>query len=47
VELDVRYVRNAGVAIAYQVVGDADTDLVLVPDYVSAGTQGRRCRRAC
>ena len=32
---DVRYVRNGGVAIAYQVVGDRETDLVFVPDYVS------------
>lgn len=32
---DVRYARNDGVAIAYQVVGDAERDLVLVPDFVS------------
>ena len=32
---DVRYVRNGGVAIAYQVVGDGETDLVFVSDYVS------------
>jgi class 3 adenylate cyclase/pimeloyl-ACP methyl ester carboxylesterase len=32
---DVRYVRSGGVAIAYQVVGDGETDLVFVPDYVS------------
>jgi class 3 adenylate cyclase/pimeloyl-ACP methyl ester carboxylesterase len=31
----IRYVRNGGVAIAYQVVGDGETDLVYVPDYVS------------
>jgi class 3 adenylate cyclase len=34
-ELDIRYARNGGVAIAYQVVGDGDVDLVYVPDYVS------------
>ena len=33
--LDIRYARSGGVAIAYQVVGDADADLVYVPDYVS------------
>jgi class 3 adenylate cyclase/pimeloyl-ACP methyl ester carboxylesterase len=31
----IRYVRNGGVAIAYQVVGDGETDLVYVPDFVS------------
>ena len=30
-----RYARSGGVAIAYQVVGDGDTDLVYVPDYMS------------
>ncbi|MGH3050281.1 MAG: alpha/beta fold hydrolase, partial [Gaiellaceae bacterium] len=34
-ELDIRYARNGGVAIAYQVVGDGAIDLVYVPDYVS------------
>ena len=34
-EPDVRYTRSGGVAIAYQVVGDGDVDLVYVPDYVS------------
>jgi class 3 adenylate cyclase/pimeloyl-ACP methyl ester carboxylesterase len=34
-ELDVRYARNAGVSIAYQVVGDAETDLVFVSDFCS------------
>ena len=33
--LDIRYARSGGVAIAYQVVGDGDTDLVYVPDYMS------------
>jgi class 3 adenylate cyclase len=28
-------VRNAGVAVAYKVIGDGDVDLVYVPDYVS------------
>ena len=32
---DIRYARSGGVAIAYQVVGDGDVDLVYVPDYVS------------
>lgn len=31
----VRYAHNDGLAIAYQVVGDADHDLVLVPGFVS------------
>ena len=33
--LDIRYARSGGVSIAYQVVGDGDTDLVFVPDWVS------------
>jgi class 3 adenylate cyclase len=32
---DIHYARNGGIAIAYQVVGDGDVDLVYVPDYVS------------
>jgi class 3 adenylate cyclase len=32
---DIQYARSGGVAIAYQVVGKGDVDLVLVPDYVS------------
>ena len=32
---DVRYVRNSGVAIAYQVVGNGPVDLVFVPDFTS------------
>ncbi len=32
---DIRYVRSGGVAIAYQVVGEGDADLVYVPDYMS------------
>jgi class 3 adenylate cyclase len=35
VEPDIRYARNGEVAIAYQVVGDGDRDLVFVPGYVS------------
>jgi pimeloyl-ACP methyl ester carboxylesterase len=35
VGLDIRYARSGGVAIAYQVVGDGEIDLVYVPDYVS------------
>lgn len=33
--LDIRYAKSAGASIAYQVVGDADVDLVYVPDFVS------------
>ncbi len=33
--LDIRYARNGGIAIAYQVVGEGDIDLVYVPDYMS------------
>jgi class 3 adenylate cyclase/pimeloyl-ACP methyl ester carboxylesterase len=33
--LDIRYVRSGGVSVAYQVVGDADRDLVFVPDFCS------------
>lgn len=32
---DIRYVRNSGVAIAYQVVGEGPEDLVFVPDFTS------------
>ncbi len=32
---DIRYARAGGVSIAYEVVGDADKDLLYVPDYVS------------
>jgi class 3 adenylate cyclase/pimeloyl-ACP methyl ester carboxylesterase len=35
VDGEIRYVRNAGVAIAYQVVGDGSSDLVFVPDFTS------------
>ena len=35
VQPNVHYARNGDVAIAYQVVGDGDRDLVLVPDFVS------------
>jgi class 3 adenylate cyclase len=35
VDEEIRYARNGGVAIAYQVVGEGDVDLVLVPDWVS------------
>jgi class 3 adenylate cyclase len=34
-DAEIRYARNSGVAIAYQVVGHGDVDLVLVPDYMS------------
>ena len=32
---EIKYARSSGVAIAYQVVGEGDVDLVYVPDYVS------------
>ncbi len=32
---DIHYARSGGAAIAYQVVGEGDMDLVYVPDYVS------------
>src|SRR5215211_2292715 len=32
---EIRYVRNGGVAIAYQVVGEGEVDLVYVPDFMS------------
>ena len=32
---DIRYARGSGAAIAYQVVGNAETDLVFVPDFGS------------
>jgi class 3 adenylate cyclase/pimeloyl-ACP methyl ester carboxylesterase len=35
VEPDIRYARNGGVAVAYQVVGEGGSDLVYVPDYMS------------
>ena len=34
-EPETRYVRNGGTAIAYQVLGGGETDLVYVPDYMS------------
>lgn len=35
VVVEISYARNGGVAIAYQVVGAGDVDLVYVPDYMS------------
>ena len=32
---EIRYARSSGVAIAYEIVGTGDTDLVYVPDYMS------------
>jgi class 3 adenylate cyclase len=32
---DIRYARNGGVAIAYQLVGDREADIAYVPDFVS------------
>ena len=34
-DAEIRYARSGGVAIAYQVVGQGDVDLVYVPDWVS------------
>ncbi|MGH3117104.1 MAG: adenylate/guanylate cyclase domain-containing protein [Gaiellales bacterium] len=34
-QLDIRYARSGGAAIAYQVVGTGPTDLVFVPEYMS------------
>jgi pimeloyl-ACP methyl ester carboxylesterase len=45
---DVRYVKSGGAAIAYQVVGEGETDLVYIPDYVSNlvyGWESRYWRR--
>jgi allantoicase len=33
--LDIRYARSGGVAIAYQVAGAGETDLLYVPGWVS------------
>ena len=33
--LDIRYARSGGVAIAYQVLGEGEVDLLYVPDWVS------------
>jgi class 3 adenylate cyclase len=35
VEAEIRYARNGGVAIAYQVVGEGEVDLVWVQDFMS------------
>jgi class 3 adenylate cyclase/pimeloyl-ACP methyl ester carboxylesterase len=35
VEPETRYARTGGIAIAYQVVGEGELDLVYVPDYMS------------
>jgi len=35
IDAEIQYARNGGVAIAYQVVGEGDVDLVYVPDFVS------------
>jgi class 3 adenylate cyclase len=37
---EIKYARNGGVALAFQVVGDGDVDLVYVSDYVSNLTYG-------
>ena len=35
VRSDIEYARSSGVAIAYQVVGEGDVDLVFVPEWGS------------
>src|SRR5215204_7784531 len=45
---DIRYARSGSVSIAYQVVGDGETDLLYVPDYFSNlvyGWESPRWRR--
>jgi class 3 adenylate cyclase/pimeloyl-ACP methyl ester carboxylesterase len=45
---EIRYTRSGGAAIAYQVLGDGERDLVYVPDYVSNlvfGWQSEHWRR--
>jgi class 3 adenylate cyclase len=45
---DIRYARSGGASIAYQVVGDGETDLLYVPDYFSNlvyGWESPRWRR--
>jgi len=32
---DIRYAKSGGASIAYEVVGEADVDLVYVPEFVS------------
>ncbi len=34
-ECEIHYARSSGVSIAYQVIGDGETDLVFVPDFCS------------
>src|SRR3954467_11207200 len=44
---EIRYARNGGAAIAYQVLGGGERDLIYVPDYVSNlvfGWQSERWR---
>jgi class 3 adenylate cyclase/pimeloyl-ACP methyl ester carboxylesterase len=48
VDPDIRYARSGSVSIAYQVVGDGETDLLYVPDYFSNlvyGWESPRWRR--
>jgi class 3 adenylate cyclase/pimeloyl-ACP methyl ester carboxylesterase len=45
VGLEIRYARNGGVAIAYQLVGDGEIDLAYVPDFVSNLVYGWESRR--
>src|SRR5215218_10104549 len=44
-DLDIRYARSSGAAIAYQVVGSKSTDLVFVPDFMSNLVYGWEIRR--
>jgi class 3 adenylate cyclase len=45
VESDIAYVRSGGVAIAYQVMGEGEVDLVYVPDFMSNLVFGMRYPR--
>jgi pimeloyl-ACP methyl ester carboxylesterase len=42
---DVHYARSGGVAIAYQIVGKGETDLVYVPDWMSNLVYGWQVQR--
>jgi len=42
---EIRYARNGGVAIAYQVLGEGAVDLVYVPEWTSNLVYGWEYRR--
>ena len=45
--LDIRYARSGGLAIAYQVVGEGETDLLYVPGWVSNLVYGWEISHLC